>query len=256
MKISFLFLFIILISFINCSSGIKKDITVSIPSLKQSVNVGDTLIYEIEGIGSFEVETRHFTSPEMQHFLNAKLFLTIIEKNEDSINFKMGILSASERSRFSDGLGRGFMKMESTEDLIGKEWQYTLTSSGLTESFDNDIYNFLSILFPFVLPGHPVSLGSSWKKRIDDRIEITLHFVDMKGDEAVIECKNELDDTKVMEKDSGKKEYNVEKKTNAKVIFNTRESKVSKINEDIYETTIVDGEAIYRYNISYKIKVF
>ena len=56
----------------------------------------------------------------------------------------MGIRSASERSRFSDGLGRGFMKMESIEDLIGEEWQYTLTSSGLTESFDKEIYNLLA----------------------------------------------------------------------------------------------------------------
>jgi hypothetical protein len=206
----------------------------AVSSLRPRIDVGDTLKYEIKFISNSRMYVNTYEYPQLQYYAKAK-FYTIVTKIEgDSISFKSGLIhsSASLRTtehRASTMFSKNSVRMNFWKDLEGKEWEYTLTPKGLTKSSDEKTRRFLWALFPFLSPEEPVTVGTSWEREIEGGFIVDFRFLEMKGDNAIVEFKYNIKETKETD-DSEMKEIDYKEEGKVKVTLNTKTGKVIKIN--------------------------
>lgn len=232
-----------LILITSCTSPQQK-LTTAVSSLRPRINEGDTLEYEIELVSNSIMYIDYYQYPEIIYFGKAKIYTIVTGIEGDSISFKSGVIDANATmrareyrlsSRYSSHQHNpiGFL-----EDLKGKEWEYTMTPSGLTESSDENALEFLAILLPFLPPEEPVTLGTSWEVELEKGRKVFYRFSEMKGDDAILEYKYHITTTLKSEEifqKSDLDEINIDENYKAKVILNTKIGKVTEIKIDSSE---------------------
>ena len=225
-------LIILFLLIISCGSS-QKSVMTAVSSLRPRINEGDTIKYESKLISNSRMFINAFEYPELQYYGKAKIYTIVTKREGDSTSFKSGIIDASSSLRRT-GYRLSSIHIKNSihmdwDDLEGKEWEYTLTSSGLTKDSDEEIDQFLWLLFPFFPPEEPVTVGTSWERKIGKGFIINYRFLEMKGDNAIIEFKYKYKGTKEPD-DSEIDEIIFEEETKAKVTLNTKTGKVMKID--------------------------
>jgi hypothetical protein len=205
----------------------------AVSSLRPRIDQGDTIIYETQLITNSRMFIDSYEYPELQYYGKAKIYTIVTETKGDSTSFKSGFIDANASLR-KTGFRLSSIHIKNSiyldwDNLEGKELEYTLTPDGLTKDSDDEIDHFIWLLFPFFPPEEPVTVGTSWKREIGDDLTINYHFLEMKGDNAIIEFKYKYKGVKEPE-DSEIDETIFEEETKAKVELNTKSGKVVKID--------------------------
>ncbi len=242
--------FIFVILTISCGTS-QKQLTTAVSSLRPRIKEGDTLKYEIKFISNSRMYINTFEYPELQYYASAKIYTIVTKIEGDSISFKSALTKTSASLRktgyqLNSIHTKNYFRMDFWKDLKGKEWEYTLTPTGLTKSSDEKTKRFIWFLFPFLPPKEPVSVGQSWEKEPEKGFIVNFRFNEMKGDNAIIEYKYNNKEKEEVD-DSDIKEAVLDAKSKAKVILNTRTGKVTEIKID---SKIKKSGKIKAYNVT------
>lgn len=234
---------VLLLVVLSCGKATKKEVILN--SLRPSIQENDILKYHLSTNVTSNIEYQKEPLPTQTTNIEMDVEIVISELKKSNIK-GIGRIKKVEGNVHSMGK---FQSIPGLDTLIGKEYPFTTTPSGL-EKTEEEGKQIAGLLFPFyTFPNEPTRSGTSWQAEWDGDNYI-FNFLGIAGENAIIEYKYEGPDTISRPTPMGEMKMTMQSQTKGKIIFNPKEKRVVEIKATISQEGIgvVNKEELEIYN--------